>query len=247
MKELFAFIIAILTTGSALLGQCTPDTVTCKDIDEPGQICPMYLPEATVNNYYDEVVTVIPPSEITVGTVTVFVHYIVVDSVKNLPAGISYAVNADRFYADTAYCVSIYGTPVNTGETTMAIYVTPYIWLNGVSTPVPQVVNDTSVVLTVVETSGFDPKPFSDFHIMPNTPNPFSDATSIGFYTPFDDRIELSVYNLLGILIHQETMGVPPGEYHFEFNGQALQPGTYFYRVSNRKQYQTGKFIKTKR
>lgn len=247
MKKLLTLFIAALLAGSTLWGQCEPDTTNCKDVDEPGQICPMFLPEATVNAYYDEVVTVIPPSEITVGTLTVFVNYIVIDSVKNLPEGISYAVSADNFYADTAYCVSIYGTPVNKGETTMAIYVTPYIWLNGVSTPIPQVVNDTSVVLTVVEASGFDPNQFSDFHILPNKPNPFSDVTSMGFYTPFDDRIELFVYNILGVLIYQEAMGVPPGEYNFEFDGQSLPPGTYFYRVKNQKQFQTGKFIKTKR
>lgn len=247
MKSLISLTIAFLFTGTLLFGQCEPDTLNCEDVDEPGQICPMFLPEAIVNAYYDEVITVIPPSEFTVGNVTVLVDYIVIDSVTNLPVGISYAVNAEKFYADTAYCVSIYGTPVNKGETTMAIYVTPYILLNGISTPVPQVVNDTSVVLTVVEASGFDPYQFSDFHILPNKPNPFSDVTSIGFYTPFDDRIELSVYNILGVLIHQEEMGVPPGEYNFEFNGQSLQPGTYFYRVNNQEQHQTGKFIKTKR
>ena len=129
----------------------------------------------------------------------------------------------------------------------MAIYVTPYLWLNGVSTPVPQVVDDSSVVLTVVEASGFDPNQFTEFHILPNKPNPFSNVTSIGFYTPFDDQIELLVYNILGILVHREALGVPPGEYYFEFNGQSLQPGTYFYRVNNQDQYKTGKFIKTKR
>lgn len=247
MKRLVILTIASMFAGTALFGQCEPDTVNCKDVDEPGQICPMYLPDATVNKYYDEVVTVIPPSEYTLGNLTIYLDYLLIDKVENLPEGISYAVNAERFYADTAYCVSIYGTPTQKGVDTLHIYVTPFLWINGVSTPYTQVLNDSSVILTVVEASGFDPNQFTEFHILPNKPNPFSDVTSIGFYTPFNDRIELLVYNILGILVHREDMGVPPGEYAFQFNGQSLQPGTYFYRVNNQNQYQTGKFIKTKR
>lgn len=247
MKSLISLTITFLFTGTSLFGQCEPDTLNCEDVDEPGQICPMFLPEATVNAYYDEVVTVIPPSEYTLGNFTIYLDYLIVDSVGNLPEGISYAVNAEKFYAGTAYCVSIYGTPVQKGVDTMHIYVTPFLWINGVSTPYTQVLNDSSVIMTVVDASGIDPNQFSDFQLLPNKPNPFSDVTSIGFYTPFDDRIELSVYNILGVLIHQEEMGVPPGEYNFEFNGQSLQPGTYFYKVNNQKQHQTGKFIKTKR
>jgi len=247
MKIHLLFSIAAILTGNLLFGQCEPDTVNCTDLDEPGQICPLLLPDAIVNTYYDEVVTIIPPSEFSTGGFTVFVHYIVVDSVSNLPAGISYASNADRLYADTAYCVSLYGTPEEIGVDTLAIYITPYLWINGVSTPFTQVTNDTSIVMSVVEASGFDPNPFTAFHIQQNKPNPFSEVTSIGFYTPFDDRIELLVYNILGVLIHWETMGVPPGEHDFKFNGHSLQPGTYFYRVSNHEEVQTGKFIKTKR
>lgn len=247
MKRLLIFSITALLAGSSLMGQCEPDTVNCKDVDEPGQICPLFLPEATVNVYYDEVVTVIPPSEYTLGDITIYLDYLLIDSVGNLPEGISYAVNAERFYADTAYCVSIYGTPKYKGVDTMHIYVTPFLWIAGVSTPFTQVLNDSSVILTVVEPSGIDPNQFTEFHILQNKPNPFSDVTSIGFYTPFDDRIELQVFNILGVLVHKETLGVPPGEYDFEFNGQSLPPGTYFYRVNNQNQYQTGKFIKTKR
>lgn len=247
MKNLLTFIAAAILTGNVLSGQCEPDTANCKDVDEPGQICPMNLPDAVVNAYYDEVITIIPPSEFSMGALTVYVHYIVVDSITNLPEGISYAANSDRFYADSAYCASLYGTPVETGVDTLAIYITPYLWVNNVSTPFTQVTNDTSVVLTVTEASGFDPRLYTDFHILPNKPNPFTDVTSIGFYTPHNNLIELQVYNILGVLIHRETMGVAPGEYNFDFNGQSLQPGTYFYRVNNHEEFQTGKFIKTKR
>ena len=158
-----------------------------------------------------------------------------------------YAVNAERLYADSAYCVSIYGTPEEIGVDSLVIYVTPQIIFGESSIPGPQVVNDTSVVITVGEASGIKPGHYTEFHILPNKPNPFSDVTTLGFYTPFDSRVELMVYDILGLLVYQEEQGVPPGSYNFDFDGEFLNPGTYIYRVRNNDRYHTGKIIKTKR
>ena len=107
-------------------------------------------------------------------------------------------------------------------------------------------VDSSSVVLTVNETSGIDPYQIHEFRVLPNVPNPFSDATRLGFFTPFDDRIELKVYNILGKLMHEEMQGAPPGEHYFQFDGSTLLPGTYFYRITNSSKYYTGKFIKSR-
>lgn len=247
MKKAILFSIAALFTGTFLFGQCEPDLINCEDTDEPGQICPRYLPNAQVNTLYDEVITVIPPGEVIFGENSVLIDYILIDSIRNLPEGITYAANAEKLYADSAYCVQISGLPTKVGVDTLAIYITPFIFYGNTSIPAPQAVNDTSVVMTVSEASGLDPGKFTDFHLLPNKPNPFSYNTTIGFFTPFDDRIELQVYNILGKLVHEERDGFPPGEYNFEFDGSALAPGTYFYRVSNQKEFHTGKLIKTKR
>lgn len=247
MKRVMILSLAGLFSGVILSGQCIPDTVNCVDTEGTGVICPRYLPDAVVNAYYDEVITVIPPSEVTSGSQTAMIDYIVIDSITNIPDGVSYAANAQNFYAGSAYCIQVYGTPTKSGSDTLKIYVTPYIFFVNTTIPGPQVVNDTSVVLTVVEASGIDPGLFTEFHLLPTKPNPFSELTSIGFFTPFDDLIKLEVYNILGILVHSEEQGFPPGEYNFEFNGESLEPGTYFYRVSNHDQYQTGKIIKTRR
>ncbi len=240
-------MIAGSFAGTALFGQCEPDLTNCKDTDEPGQICPRYLPDAQVNVSYNEVITVIAPGEVSFGNSTVFIDYIVIDSITNIPEGITYAANAEKFYADSAYCVQISGIPLKAGIDTLAIYITPYIFYGNTTIPAPQAVNDTSVVVTVIEASGIDPGFFTEFHLLPNKPNPFSEKTTVGFFTPFDDRVELQVYNILGTLVHEENGGFPPGEYTFEFDGHTLAPGTYFYRVTNHELYRTGKLIKTKR
>lgn len=241
-------VIAVigLFAGHGLYGQCEPDP-GCEDILEPGEICPRQLPDATVNVFYDEVITVIPPGEAKLGENTILIRFIVLDSIMNLPEGLTYAADADSLIADSAHCVSITGTPTVAGEYPLAIYITPWIALGETSFPGTQVLNDTSVILTVNEPSGLDPSRSYEFYVLQNIPNPFSEVTRIGFFTPFDDRIELEVYNILGELMHSEKQGAPPGEHYFEFDGHALQPGTYIYRVTNQKESFTGKFVKARR
>ena len=245
---LAGFLFMVLTAGNQLYAQCEPDTANCKDTGNQGEFCPRTLPDATVNVPYEAVITVIPPSSFTLPPPygLIEIEYIVIDSVKNIPEGITYQANADKFYADSAYCILISGTPTTEGEYALSLYVSPFI--NYLETLIkgPQVVDDTSVVMAVHGASSLDPHSVKEFRVLNTVPNPFSEVTKMGFYTPFDDRIELKVFNILGELMHREVEGYPPGEHHFRFDGRELLPGTYFFRVSNRSGYHTGKFIKTR-
>jgi hypothetical protein len=229
-----------------VFAQCVPDPA-CVDTGMAGELCPMELADGTVNVPYEEVLTIIPPGEFTLGEYTIIIDHIIIDSVTNLPGGITYETNADIMYADTSYCVLISGTPTTAGEYTLAITVTPWVDAGGTVIPSEQVTNDTSIVMTIHEASGIDPARYDAFQVLPNIPNPFSEITRIGFYTPRDAWIELMVYNILGERLYWERAGAPPGEHYFDFDGQALQPGTYFYRVTNQEEIITGKFIKARR
>ena len=247
LARLCAILFISVFAVAEISAQCEPDTANCKDTGDPGQICPSVLPEVTVNAPYDEVVTVIPPASFEYLGTVIEVAYIVIDSVKNLPPGIDYYTNATKFYPDTVYCVQIVGTPTEAGNFSLAIYVTPFVDIGtGDTISAGQVVDTTSVVLTVHGTSGINPYQVNEFQVIPNVPNPFVDITKLGFFTPFDDRIQLEVYNILGELMHEEMQGSPPGEHYFKFNGSGLLPGTYFYRVTNSTRFYTGKFIKSR-
>ncbi len=226
-----------------LFAQCEPDTANCEDIGDPGQICPSELPKAGLNDLYDEVVTILPPGSYPFYGAELTIFHIEIDSVKNLPPGIDYFPNADILFPDTAYCIQLMGTPSQTGEYDLAIYITATVDFGG---PLEyQVVDDSSLVITVVEELGTDPRQMTEFQVFQNVPNPFSDFTRLAYFSPYAERVELRVYNILGVQVYRESDYVLPGDHFFDFDGSKLQRGTYLYRVNTSDGYYTGKLVKS--
>ncbi|MBA7575609.1 hypothetical protein ES708_17440 [subsurface metagenome] len=156
MKNLVLGILALLLiTGISIsgYGQCVPDTDNCEDIDKPGQICPDSLPVAVLNTPYEQVITIIPPYEFDLGDGVIPIYKIVLDTVTNLPPGISYEANATELFPDSAYCVLISGTPTETGIFYLKIYITPYVVWDDQIIKWGQTLDDTSLFIQVNSTS----------------------------------------------------------------------------------------------
>jgi hypothetical protein len=234
-----------MIAGMALYGQCTPDPQCVDDDDIPGQFCPLELPKGAINVPYDETVTVIPPGVYNISDFQVTILYIQIDSVLDLPEGIDYFPNEDTLYPDNSYCIQLAGTPTQVGKDTLDIYISVTADVLGTPTKA-QVMDDTSIVITIQEFVGIDPKQGSEFQVFQNVPNPFAEQTRLDCYVPYGDRIELNVYNILGVLVHHESEMVPPGEHRFRFDGRGLEPGTYFYRVANSANTFSGKLVKSR-
>ncbi|MBN2698080.1 MAG: T9SS type A sorting domain-containing protein [Bacteroidales bacterium] len=237
-------VFAFLLVSFSLSGQCVPDP-TCVDINEPGEFCPTSLPGCEVGTPYAEAITIIPPAVAIVGQAQIDIAFIVIDSVKNFPPGIGYTGYNNKYYPDTAYCIDVAGTPTAEGEYTLAIYVTPFIYFNEVPIAATQVVNDTSVVMTVTSGTGIIPYDYSAFQVIRAVPNPFTGQTKIGVYLPLDEALELKVFNILGEEIYNETMMGIHGENYFSFTGAGLLKGAYFYGITYQSGWYTGKIIKT--
>ena len=75
-----------------------------------------------------------------------------------------------------------------------------------------------------------------------NFPNPFNPVTSIEYVIPFEDKIILTIYNILGEeiarLIDERQ---PAGEYEVTWNAANAASGIYFYRL------QAGDFVQTRK
>jgi hypothetical protein len=69
--------------------------------------------------------------------------------------------------------------------------------------------------------------------ISQNYPNPFNPTTKINFELPFDSKVKIAVYDMLGrelkILINNELKKA--GYYTIDFNANNLASGIYIYRM----------------
>ena len=71
------------------------------------------------------------------------------------------------------------------------------------------------------------------FVLNQNYPNPFNSQTKIKYSLPFDDKVKLQVYNLIGNLV--ETLvnkKQRPGDYSIPFGTSKYSSGIYFYRLT---------------
>jgi len=240
-------VVFVLLSIEQLSGQCTPDPA-CEDLEGDGQYCPEVFPPVVQDEAYDQVMTfILPATEYDVQGTIYTLDSVAVDSVKNIPPGMDYSSNSTGYAAGKAYCAQLAGTPTEKGSFPVEIYMRVFATPDGGSQlELGPFVDDTSLVITVNAPSGIEPQALEEFQVLPAAPNPFSEFTQLGFHTPYDDRIKLQVYNILGELMHEEAQSASPGEHRFDFNGNMLLPGTYFYRVTNSKRLYTGKFIKSK-
>ena len=75
----------------------------------------------------------------------------------------------------------------------------------------------------------FTPK---EYTLYQNYPNPFNPATKIKFALPFDSRVKISVYNILGELVDVILDEVRTVGYHdIQFNGLNMSSGMYIYTI----------------
>ncbi len=226
-------------------GQCTPDTIGCIDVLEPGQICPDTLPEGKLGVEYNQTVTILPPPTYTFEQFTVKIIKIQIISVDSLPPGLVYEVNAEDLYPDTAYCSLISGTPTDTGLYSLAIKVVPYILLGVDTIPWEPQVNDTSIFIRITASSNIGDIYKDEFHII-NDPNPFDSKTRLGCTTGKPGEVELYVFDILGKLIYREKIIVKRGENYFEFTGENLKNGIYIYSIKNDKTTYSRRLIKSR-
>lgn len=239
--------VSILCTN-AVHSQCEPDTVNCIDVMLPGELCPRPMPDGYVNQPYHEVFTVIPPTVTYVGTLPVDVVKIVVTDIINLPPGLSYQMNAEEFYADTAYCVLVSGTPEMKGTYNLGITVVPYLYIaifDSVMVSEP-VVDDTSLIVTIHPPAGLNEVSLEEQYVSCG-PNPFRHTTKISLNSRSSETAVLNIYNLMGRMVYREELILSQENNSFVFDGRSLKSGSYLYNVSTASRVFTNRLIKLKK
>jgi hypothetical protein len=75
-----------------------------------------------------------------------------------------------------------------------------------------------------------------------NSPNPFSDSTTITFYLPQEEKITLEIFNTsIETIKKVEDQEYPAGKNIYVFQASGLAPGIYFYRLK------AGSFVDVKK
>lgn len=243
---LFIFVVVIIFfSPDYSFSQCIPDT-TCEDIGDPGQICPDSLPDGTVGVNYEHTVTILPPKTTKIEGYDFFIEKIILDTIINLPPGLTYQASAKEMFPDTGYCAIIQGTPTETGTYPLMITVIPFINAMGGILAGDTVVNDTSLAITIHATSNVESLNYTGFYGFQKGPNPFSDYTRIGCFCEKSCIVELKIFSLVGQVLHKEELYASKGKNLFRFDGSNLKSGTYLYTISNSHRIYSGRLIKVK-
>jgi hypothetical protein len=79
-----------------------------------------------------------------------------------------------------------------------------------------------------------------------NSPNPFSDSTTISFYLPEEEEISFEFFNSnIETVKKIEEVEYPAGKNEIVFYAEDLTPGIYFYRLKVKKFVDVKKMVIT--
>ncbi|HKI78645.1 MAG TPA: polysaccharide deacetylase family protein [Ignavibacteriaceae bacterium] len=71
-----------------------------------------------------------------------------------------------------------------------------------------------------------------EYKLMQNYPNPFNPSTKIGYIIPFESKVSIKIFNLLGQEIKELQGSTESAGYHeVLFNASNLASGIYFYKI----------------
>ena len=83
-----------------------------------------------------------------------------------------------------------------------------------------------------------------EFELSQNWPNPFNPSTSIGYYLPESGIVKVSVYNIMGELVHsKQPEFVQQGHHIIKFDGSHLPSGVYILNVTFARQRRSIKML----
>ena len=102
--------------------------------------------------------------------------------------------------------------------------------------------SDSINVITSVEENGSEIP--AQFSLAQNYPNPFNPVTKIKFEVPFSQRVELSVYDILGRKVKELYNDVAQaGTVTIEFKADDLASGMYIYRLKTKDFSESRKMV----
>lgn len=269
MKKSLLLILSIAVIGlSSLIAQpCTPnpDYVSLGEGVYPypynvDSLASGYLgiqDTAVVGENFEFTFTAVVPNTLLNGSVDLFT--VRIDSITNLPEGLSYDCDPDACLFSAPIdgdptsglgCVSINGTTTDDpGSYSIIVYATAGTSLGDVEVTFPPDADNFfnfppgEYLVHVAEGEGTDVADFSDrISSLRSYPNPFTNETRISFLSESAGPVSLDIFDIRGKKVHSEERILRAGENEFVFNGSHLPEGTYIYGLSGKDANMMNKF-----
>lgn len=111
----------------------------------------------------------------------------------------------------------------------------------------PEAYNDrlqtSQVQLDFIQTTAFA----QSFELYQNQPNPFQDNTSIRFFLPANDQVDLTIFDASGRVVVQQRQNFQAGQQEWIVDQSQLSSGgVYYYRVATKEGAATKKMVLTR-
>ena len=240
IKKLLLSLIIIPFLGiTVAVGQCTPDP----NLTHPGVFpdSATGLPHGTVNVLYAATLTLIIPTDTTIGGFTVPIDSIGIVGFQGLPAGFSYVPSSSTgFWAGGATgCVLITGT--SSVPDTASLVISVMGSASGME--VPFTIDYYKIIIEAPES--IQENANYGLEIYQNSPNPFSNVTEISFSSDVNSAYNVEVFNVIGKVIYTEVVKAQKGVNKLNFDATELPQGVYFYKISNGNRTATKRMIVT--
>jgi hypothetical protein len=204
-------------------------------------------------------------------SLTVDVDSIRIDSINNLPCGISWttsnAANGHIFDKNELGCFTFAGTTNDVlGLYNLDLIITAWFGHDPNGLQVNSRLGSLSIFAEVVTPGTQCPATIdttqnrktaacptvawtgindlsNEVKQLSNSPNPFSTTTTISFTAGEAKNYSLKVYDVTGKMVHESTVNAKTGANNITFSRKGLDAGVYFYSLSNGKETITNKMV----
>ena len=227
MKKILtlALLFAFAATLSAQI--CNPNTSFTKPGYYPDSLAP-----ATLNQPYDQTITVIVPADTTIELIPGFpttlpIDSIVVTSITNLPPGFAFecAPASCGFPGGSTGCMKVTGNPVTgAGEYNLIVNVMAYSAQAGSLSPLAETIDFGKFL--IIDPIGVKEEFYRELEISALTPQPLINEGKLSFNAPQSGILNLRVMNIVGETVFTDQFYVSKGKGEHMFAPQ-LNSGLY--------------------
>jgi len=242
IKKIFLAIIISFVGISSMYSQCTPGS-----FNGPGFVDPdtsAGLPDGVATALYWVEMTTVIPSDTFVPALgySVNLDSAGITSITGLPTGLSWVTNSATNYwpGGTKGCILISGIPSSSEVGNQQVEIN--VAVHGMTVVFPITLEYELEILDSIYI-GINEKYKNDFMVFQNSPNPFSNQTTIKYINPKNEKIEFVVYNIIGEIVYKESFIAKAGINEFVFNPKDIQAGLYIYQLKNKRNTFSKKMI----